>query len=542
MSNHEGGRQMKKIGIIVLVLLLFLMGCNKKLETKKIELENKGYTRNDSYGKSFDYFYYEGDTITYGIESTMVEEEAKELIKKVEAYCNLVKENIPGIVTHKVNLYIVDSVISEYQYVSGDTYFCGKEDLESEEWKETMISIMFEMNQYWKSYGLMRYINGDQYNTETLKNYYNQNKDISLLGLWEPRFWQNLNTNEDVTVAKDTALSLTEYIIKTDGVSKLLEETSQQKKTEWLHSIEVEKTFTYDEEGYLNDLIISTSSKYNVVANNEEVTYYMNPQGVISITGAKGTVREFEEFIKSEHTTRVNMVSDLEENLSDPLSYMEEIDKREYYLEPSNANTFSQIKGKDVMYLYGDTSGFSHLLVHQLLKEFSKTDGLSLQFGFCFYLNSTKYGDDTIKERLYDIMHLDGMEEMKMKYESVKGPIGSYEEIDPGTGFDALAYQILTDPTAYVERYQIGDVSPLYEVKEGFLESAIGTDLSFVEIVSFTNYLVHHYNGNTIHDGEKRYSFDDILKFTCTDTTFSEAFGHDYEEVKGMWLKWLDEM
>lgn len=257
----------------------------------------------------------------------MVEEEAKNLIKKVEAYCNTVGEKVPDAAFQKVNLYIVDSVISEYQYVSGNTYFCGKEDLESEEWKETMISIMFDLNQYWKSYGLMRYINGDQCNTETLKNYYNQNKDISLLGLWEPRFWQNLNTNEEVTVVKDTALSLTEYIIKKDGISKFLEETSEQKKTDWLHSIEVEKTFTYDEAGYLDDLSISTNSKYNVVASNEEVTYYMNPQGVISITGAKGTVKEFEEFIKSEHTKRANMLADLEQNISVPMLYLEEIDQ-----------------------------------------------------------------------------------------------------------------------------------------------------------------------------------------------------------------------
>ena len=533
---------MRKIVLLVMVLLLFLMGCNKKGETKKIEFENKGYTRNDSYGKSFDFYYYEGDTITYGIESTMVEEEAKNLIKKVEAYCNTVGEKVPDAAFQKVNLYIVDSVISEYQYVSGNTYFCGKEDLESEEWKETMISIMFDLNQYWKSYGLMRYINGDQCNTETLKNYYNQNKDISLLGLWEPRFWQNLNTNEEVTVVKDTALSLTEYIIKKDGISKFLEETSEQKKTDWLHSIEVEKTFTYDEAGYLDDLSISTNSKYNVVASNEEVTYYMNPQGVISITGAKGTVKEFEEFIKSEHTKRANMLADLEQNISVPMLYLEEIDQREYYLEPFSGNTFSQIKGKDVMYLYGNTSGFSHLLVHQLLKESSKTDGYALQFGFCFYLNSIKYADATMKESLYDMMHIEGMDEMKMKYESVEGPLGTYEEMDAGTAFDALAYQIHTDPTAYVGRYTSEDVSPLYEVKEGFLESAVGTDLSFIEIVSFTNYLVHHYAGNETIEGERRYSLDDILKFTCTDSTFLEAFGHDYEEVKGMWLKWLDEM
>jgi hypothetical protein len=112
--------------------------------------------------------------------------------------------------------------------------------------KEYHVLLMdaYELKYEWSGYGLNAYISGDKADESMLKDYYLNHDSLDCLELLPTRFIEEWNTQFELDIVKNSAISLTKFVLEEYDIQKL-NQVDNDIRTKWLEHIGVNKEYQY---------------------------------------------------------------------------------------------------------------------------------------------------------------------------------------------------------------------------------------------------------------------------------------------------------
>ncbi len=144
--------------------------------------------------------------------------------------------------TRGYTVYVVKRTLAGIQRF-GSRLYCTAEDVESGAYLTELIGAALGIEEYWKAFGLTGYLREEKADEALLKAAYEQADDLELLSLFVSYFTQPFASEEEILLARQTALAVSRYIVEHYGVRALLEEDCIALKQEWLRALGVDRVF-----------------------------------------------------------------------------------------------------------------------------------------------------------------------------------------------------------------------------------------------------------------------------------------------------------
>lgn len=510
--------------LIIILLVLCLSGCNKSEDSTIFTRQT--YTRNDNYGRTFHMLYGETKSVSIGFLENLYSEDEIELKAKIiiEDIKKLEKVYSNDKFSDKLSIYILDSTIDDEYYVVGRTVFCSKDDFESGAYREALTQGYFDLNEKSIIIGLTGYCFGGKVDNDRLIDYYYNENDISVLGLFGGRFYEDYNTNNEINIAKETSISLTYYTINKYGIDNLLNGFDAKIKQEWLNSLGIQREYDYLYEGEFTNFRFDKTKEYPLIVKTDEINYYFQP-----IEPVLNESKEIEYFIHKDMDGRKYILNFLKEHLEDYSLINSSSIIDAYVLNGRNKTRGGDTRDNKIT-LYGRISPHLHEATHVFV-EASGNDNWKYE-GMAEFLSLIVYPHSFYSESLTREYLTNGTNNqdqiMKESYEYYfkhGGKITSVGDIDMRLFVDSLAYASLnTKHTINQYNTSTTPINEIYDLKTNI----DGNELTYCQANSFLAYLA------------ERYSVEDVLRFYITDLKLEEIFHKTYFELKSDWIVYLE--
>ena len=472
-------------------------------------------------------YYGETEQIDLGMEEAIYDEEiANEYLKKIANDIKTLEKKFEKPLNQPIKVYIIQKSLDTGMYIGEDAIYCTAEDIESNRYRLGLVRACYNLTEPAIIHGLVGYIFEEEVDLHKQSEYYDTAEDLSMLGLFGGRFYEEWNTEEELQIAKETATALVSYFIEQDRAELILSgEIGLNEKREWLKSIGVNRTYENQYEFEFNTFIYSKSGKYSLIINSDEASYYMNKVKYLS------TVKEVEVFLDKDAKGRVYLLNYLEQNAPNNFKFINKDVKPEYYFLTASG-------------FRGDTAGGSkinlgapvhhlHEYTHTLTGISFGVDKLWMQEGIAEYLSRAIYPDNYMIQLEFEGITADHLPEESdyyanmMAYYKAHGGAFLPEVIDTKLYVDACAYASFNSVEKLPsDRSTVGKQYSVASRHQGG-----GNELSYNQASSFTGYLID------------QFSLDTYLGYCIGDQTtktFEEVFGITYEEAKEAWLNKLN--
>ncbi|WIV11695.1 hypothetical protein [Proteiniborus sp. MB09-C3] len=523
-----------KVVSFILATILFLCllsACSKDIPAN-LDFTLQKFKSNDVCIRNFDMYYGESDKVGIGfLEKLYDEKNNKEIIKKVFSDIKYIEKKVGILIEEKVNVYVLDTLLDTGFYVGGKNVYTTIEEIENDMYREALIRACYNLTEPWIIHGLSDYVFGEKKDNAYLTDYYKSTDDMSILGLFGGRFYEEWNTEDEIKIAKDTASSLVKYLIENNSVEELISQNVDiDFKRDWLKSIGVDREYENRYEGEFKNLRYSKSRDYSMIIQSDTAEYNMIPIEDAS-TGA-----EIEKFIYKDQQGRSYILKYLKENAPENFSYVRKNEKPSYYFlsDPmlknirsyALENGYISLGNKAIDHLHE----YSHILIWPLYNSFHwQHEGIAeyLSMVVCpeNYFIEISFDEELVSKDLTEFpeYYLLALEYYINHDGSIK-----IDNIDRRLWSDGLAYATLNSEGNWVRGYM-----PIYEFYKhiGGVKKYEGNELSYIQAASFTAYLIDNY------------SLDIFLEF-CKNGSgadgFKRIFGVAYSEVKENWLEYLN--
>lgn len=519
---------MRKVFAIAMTLIVIIAsGCGQtaKNVTEKtpsvIRFEEKTIARNEHYSRTFKVKYGETDRFNIGfLQGLYDDNELQSVTGKIADDIALI-ENTLGTSAKHFNIYVLDETITGQPAAISGNIYCSKDDLNSGLYRVTLVEASLGIVQQWQAYGVEGIVFNREADVSALRQYYTDNEDISVLGLFGTRFMSEWNTERDLKIAKETAVSLAEFIVKNYGYDILLSDITPQIKNEWLQSIGVDRTFTYEYNDALRGSVVSRLNEDLVLITTQYANYSLD-----KIDRQLETSKDIEKFIYRDIAGLEFILNYISENA--PVNY-ERLSLNDYRIDSLNTSD-SKIGDEPKSFRWLNFHLYS--AVYQL---FPSSASLWQNIGVADYLSRVIYHDSYERERIFsnfnryvkkaysgeiDINHNDYI---ILKY---------YLEHDGGwETVDDIDMRLYGDACSFGAMYQkdfkcTWTVTPIH-IRFSVSDKIEGNELSQAQAFSFTSYLI------------EKYSLEVFLDLYKEDADFEEVFGESYESIKEQWLEYL---
>lgn len=525
----------------ILIMSLLLQGCNKKPPEMPDALDagaglftDSTHVRTDEYNQTFNIQYQEFTGMHLGIAEGLYEEIELNLLgidiyddyKEIYAFFSLydIRNN------DAIHIYFQNETIAGGSYMTGENVYCTKDDLISGKYRIPLIQAYTGIAQPWILYGLNDAIfnNSTGYDNAELKEYYQNNEDISVLSLYGTRFYKDWNTDKEIEIAVQTSASLTQYILDNYGYDTLLD-VSDQIKIEWLNSIGVNKEYIDEYDGLFHNYKYSWSEEYSMIIKTDTYHYHMY------IFEDLKSAQDAEHFIYDDIIAKEYVFDYLMENVVENKDVIHYSSPIKYYVWPEG---YSYISSVDSIYIR-KTAFALHEFVH-IIVPFSGSNDWQYE-GIAEYISKVVYKNNHDSVRFAGIFP-----DMIEKFDSGEYNINDYDfqimkcYLQNNGGWETAEdfdFRLYADSVSYVTLLidkDFGNVwcsTPIYD-RLNIAEFARkpGAELSYAQAMSFTAFLA------------EKYSLDAFIGFCQSGVTFDEALGEDYETLKAEWMDYLEEL
>ena len=234
------GTDMKKHRCFCIILLLtilpvaLLCGCSGKggpIDADQIaedinskEIRESDHPREEDYMAAFNTHMLSFDPFTLHMENriyeeTALREAAKTLLSDLSAL-----ENKTGVKPEFVTVYLVGSTLDGCPQIVGDRVFCCPEDLRDGTYREALAGAVYSLRCVWQRAGLTESVFGGETSID-LKEYYADSAHALTASCSAIHLSPVLSDEETVSAARETAKSLTSFILENDGFSAFRETT-----------------------------------------------------------------------------------------------------------------------------------------------------------------------------------------------------------------------------------------------------------------------------------------------------------------------------
>lgn len=267
--------------LIVIFLLILLSGCSNDINLTEGK-HYRGETSNRTFAEwksttEYADCYIEQEHVSSQDEAVELIEKIDSDIKKIIKYSKIKEKNKPSIVIAQSDL--IDGKSLEQSYTLENTIISSKNLVLTDEYLPVLVLMTLQLDEFWLAHGIAATIMESQIDNATLTNYYTNDGDMGVLGLFNARFYTSVS-GDDVDIVNGTAVSLYNYIQKTYGKDeclRLLSGTStlnmKEVKSNWLKSIRVLVPYNYRFEGALTGYNVYKSTRFDIYIKGPYANY-----------------------------------------------------------------------------------------------------------------------------------------------------------------------------------------------------------------------------------------------------------------------------
>ena len=385
-----------------------------------------------------------------------------------------------------------------------------------------------ENAEYWVKAAILSGAEGIEPDVNMLTEFYETTNDFSILRLFAARFCDSLNTEDELNISSNTALSLSNYLLQNEGVYKLFQPVSDSDRTKWLESIGVFREYTDPYEGYLDSFIISGLNP--LIAETEgarfDLATYSVPRSDIQ---GFDTAEKMEYFLYREMHGKNYIVNWLNENAGDNISQVIIPAKIRYLSRPNIIRNSAYWVTQDIN-INSSMSAHLHEYIHIILRHTStssnwRSEGLADFLTFIYPYNYRRifFEEENFLFMLSDNgddKYVDIIKETYYKYTG--NELKSFPDMRALS--DAYSYTYLTNTDGRLNLYLY--FRPFYQVYNESRD-VDGSELSYALSPSFIAYLTDIY------------SFETVLQLNESWVSVDSIFGKSYDELKNDWILWL---
>ena len=217
-------RSLVKKCICVFSIGMFVssVGCGNK----STFIQEGSHTREETYMAEFRTKYIENDSfILHMEESLFSEKEIKELNQLVKNDLEVIKKESKSLKEPSI-IYVVSDTLTGGIQVVENKIFCTKEQIQTGEYRRSLIQTSISIPNMWQAIGLDNYLFGKEGQStigiEELKNYYKNQENMATLSLIPAYFIDSFVDEDTKNMAYETANQLTSYIMDTYGIEVFL--------------------------------------------------------------------------------------------------------------------------------------------------------------------------------------------------------------------------------------------------------------------------------------------------------------------------------
>lgn len=514
---------MKRIlGSLVLCTMLFLGGCSEN----KYELTT--FDKNDIWSMKLEMYQKTEGSITLNMQESIFDEgQANNALKVMKNDLKSI-EKFNKLINEKIEVYIIDKVFFDNSiYVGGNKIYCTYDSFENNEYREQLVKAAYSLTEPAIIHGLTGYIFEKNVDIESLKNYYSKSDDISILGLFGARFYEEWNSEDDLKIAKDTATSLVKYCAENNKKDLVISQNiDNDLRQQWLNSLGISGSYENEYDLDFNVFTFDKSNQYSLIVDSDKATYNMFSFEYLDDS------KDVEKFIYRDIQGRKEIIEYLENNAPENFKNIQVETKPVYSYREDIGNARGTYYKNGSITLYDNTSINPHLheYVHLLCNV---NDNRWMAEGLAENLSISIYKDNyTLEDWAIDVGNSDS-----------ESYVGIAEDYYLNHGGD-ITYgkwdgRLLLDARAYAAKKYYSDKGklevnslnlPIYEIYDLSSDSFEGYELSYYEAASFAAYLID------------KYSLDTYLSYYIGDLkngTFEEAFGMSYSKAKEEWISYI---
>ena len=374
----------------------------------------------------------------------------------------------------------------------------------------------------WISYGLAAYESGKE--IENLKDFFTNVNTLSYLTLYDHMFV--FDKEKSIPIAE----ALFSFIYNEYGADAVLDiEKRCEYKTAYLKSIGVDLEYIQDPklESFFASMEFSSNKTYQYIISFDNVTYYFKDFSA-------GPPAAYHGFLYYNTTGLFEMIDYLKSNgLSEGLNTERDF---QYFVTFDGSGISKTTSANGNMYI-NDSMSALHEAIHAM--GIGSSEHIWLSEGICNYFGKVLGFNDQLAASYIQILTMTqqgAFDELASKgdqsaiiyqtiyeeYTTRGGKFDSIDTFDLGLYFDVGAkIELDMGVSSYVT---LGETYKKLNQKEC---NSVGAELSYAQATSLITYLV------------KMHGIDRVLEAYKTQST--DVFGKTYEELKDLWLQYLQE-
>ncbi|MCL1820952.1 MAG: hypothetical protein FWG36_09910 [Oscillospiraceae bacterium] len=381
---------------------------------------------------------------------------------------------------------------------------------------------------------------GGEPNVDMLANYYQTADNLNLLRLFDTRFAEQLNTDDELNIATHTAQSIARHIIDTKGADALFNPLSDIDRNVWLQSIGVEREYADPYGGYLDRYSVTDFNPLKITSN--EAFYTIEPFSFDRVPAFEfDTAERIELFLYREAFGKEYIMNWLRENSAEGFSVVIPPVVQLQYRTDKDALT-SKV-GKRTITL-NRTADHLHEYVHTILPLTLGVLAWNNE-GFAEYLAEfiTPF---SYKKEFYEILYKEySLGDIFFFEEQSKAADALIREryirytgnndivpLDMRSLYDAVSSVMTSDVGDFLREDCILLLKPIIQILNLQRPEAIadpGNKLSYLEAASFIAYLCDTYSLETTIQIARKENPDMLA-----------VFGKDYNTLLGDWIEFLN--
>jgi len=508
--------------IVILLIAIFLLTPLTGCFGQKLDFQASEFSGNDLIPGSFTTQTLTTSQFSLHIQDSLFEKEtAQELYNQVLADYTALSTLLQA--DRHLDIYILEDSLVDDVLLDGTSIYCNVKDVEKGDYQTALVTAYTDFNLPWKLAGVEGAAFGDEIDVNELREYYSDEANFGPLSFFPAYFYGVYTDHNTLSIARDTAASLVQFIVAEQGPNALYQTVYQMDyRQAWLESIGVNATYQpiYDL-GFLDDMEYSSTEDFPLIFTSANRTYSFSDNFAESPKPMMYLISNF-------HAGMVNLMAYLEENTpgyytqikqtwDSPIHYFFDGDLGGSYSEPSNASLYfpnAHLQGViigTINYLVPEVTGETQIWKNIGLGEylFSMADVADIDY-YNYFITPAE--DLTGNNALFHTA-------MQEYYFSKAGNPANLEDFDDGLLYEAIAVVALNNPLLDIEYPRMATWSiAAYTNQENKYLAYPGNSLTYPEAYLFTKYLV------------ETYSLDKMLDY-CSFTSaaaFEDSFGLSY--------------
>ncbi|HRX09857.1 MAG TPA: hypothetical protein P5559_11955 [Candidatus Limiplasma sp.] len=540
---------MKRYLLIPILVFLLVSGINTGFAENPPESQSVFAADSHPWSIAYrDYFLTQtarqGDLTVSIEESVFAPEQAADLLARVAADIQIIAAKVP-VVRKPCTVYVVETPLHGMIQQIGDAVYCTAGDVLSGAYRAELIAVMTELPAYWKCVGLSGVLFESSIDTVALRAYYEQADTLDILSLFPAYFLNVFTSEDDMLVARNTAISLTDYMINQYGMEPFLQTDRPKDRQDWLTLLGVSRDYS---DPYAEAL---AEYRYSFWEEEYPLAVTTDHGDMIFIRYQEGDLDSPAQLRAFLYESKVGLQNILDGVALQAPEYLQAIlDQYQkpvtVYCDPAQGN--GSYPSQRMIRLRSSHNYLLYMMLYLTQPmsddrpiydtEYWKYHAVSRYMSIAFDQppRTQKYYDQVAHKLLskYDdpAKSIDGTEQSEegfihrfiQKYQEFYGSsVESWAEFDIGSYWDAIAWQqtldrLVNPGVELVWASSIGSVHYWHIRKRG------GNELTYFQAYSFGDYLI------------SQQGLSPFLKYCLEDTEFDEAFGLPYEEAKEAWL------